>query len=662
MRPSSARLSCLAASASVLLAQQPAQQPLRLPALFGDHMVLPQACAVPLHGTAAPGAGVAVRVPWLDRALEAVCGTDGRFAVELRTPAAGGPFDVEIACGGDKRVLRDVLIGDVWLGSGQSNMEMPVGNFGSWRTGVRDFEREAAAADLPQLRLFTVSQRIAFAPAADVEGHWEVCTPKSVLGFSATAFFFGRELQRQRRQPLGLVVSCWGGTVCEAWTDARALADFPEFAPALAEIAAIAADRRPVAELWAQWWTAVVARAPLRDGRRPEQRDYDDSDWTEVAMPHVWSKAGLARFDGVGWYRTPVAVPAAWAGQDLIVSLGPIDDMDRVWFDGEPIGGMETPGHWQEARRYRVPGARVRAGTSELCVCVVDTGGEGGFTADAETMRVFPAAGEAGGVGLARSWRFRRGDELGALPPSPRAQDEPNQPSVLWNGMIAPLLPFPFRGVLWYQGESNRLRAEQYARLFPAMIRAWRRASGSDASGSELPFCFVQIAPYGYDDDRGEAFALRRAQMRALELPAVAMAVTTDIGEPGDIHPRDKQDVGLRLAQLALRTAYGERAAGADAPAPERAAAEAGALRVTFAHAEGGLHTRGDGPHHFEVAGADGVFRPARATIDGGAVVLRCDAVPAPLAMRYCFAAAAVADLWNGRDLPPPPFELRALR
>jgi sialate O-acetylesterase len=653
MRPSSARLSCLAASASVLIAQQP----LRLPALFGDHMVLPQSCAVPLRGTAAPGAGVSVRAPWLDRELAAVCGADGRFAVELRTPAAGGPFDVEIACGGERRVLRDVLVGDVWLGSGQSNMEMPVGNFGSWRTGVRDSEREAAAADLPQLRLFTVGERVAFAPGADVEGHWEVCTPKSVRGFSATAYFFGRELQRQRRQPLGLVVSCWGGTVCEAWTDAAALAEFPEFAPALAEIAALAADRRPVADRWAQWWTAVAARAPLLHGKRPEQKDCDDSDWTEVAMPHVWSKAGLGSFDGVGWYRTAVAVPAAWAGQDLIVSLGPIDDMDRVWFDGEPIGGTETPGHWQEARRYRVPGARVHAGTSVLAVCVVDTGGEGGFTADAETMRVFPAAGEAGSVGLARSWRFRRGEALDALPPRPRVPDEPNQPSVLWNGMIAPLLPFPFRGVLWYQGESNRERAEQYGRLFPAMIRAWRRALGK-----ELPFCFVQIAPYDYDDDHGEAFALRRAQMRALDLPAVAMAVTTDIGEPRDIHPKDKQDVGLRLAQLALQNAYGERAAGADAPAPERAAAETGALRVTFAHAEGGLHTRGDGPHHFEVAGADGVFRAARATIDGGAVVVRSDAVPEPLAVRYCFAAAAVADLWNGLDLPPPPFELRAAR
>jgi sialate O-acetylesterase len=344
-------------------------------------------------------------------------------------------------------------------------------------------------------------------------------------------------------------------------------------------------------------------------------------------------------------------VPAAWAGRELVLMLGPIDDMDSVWFAGHKIGGAEEAGHWARPREYRIPGERVAGGTAVLSVRVLDTGGEGGIGGDAEGKRLFPASGEQGGIGLAGAWRFARGARLDALPAfdEPRRND-PNQPTALWNGMLAPLCGWPLRGAIW-SGRVQPWRAEQYARLFPALIRDWRRAFGS-----ELPFYFVQIAPFAYGNDQGESFRLRLAQTAALALPATGMATTTDVGEADDIHPRQKRPVGERLARLALRHAYGQRDVVADAPSVHAVVARGNALRVEFQGADGGLRCEPGGPRHLEVAGADGVFPAAVAAIDGASLLVQSDQVAMPLQVRYCHAAAAIGGLANAAGLPVGPF------
>ncbi|MEC7584667.1 MAG: sialate O-acetylesterase [Planctomycetota bacterium] len=626
-------------------------QELRLRSWLSDHMVLPQATEVPFIGTAAPGAQVVVSAPWLDSGVMGRAGADGVFRIGVPTPQAGGPHELRVRAAADEVVVRDVLVGDVWLGSGQSNMEMTVGDVGGWRNGVLDWEQEVAAADYPQMRVFTVAQHIGERPVDDVRGEWKVCTPENAGAFSAVCYFFGREVLQRRGEPLGLVVSSWGGTVCEAWASAEGLADFPEFASAIARLT----DPNAVLDQDRTFWAAVARTDPANAGAGPMSANFDASNWDRVAMPDVWSRRGLGDFDGVGWYRRVVDIPDAWVGKDLLLTLGPIDDMDSVWFQGRRVGGREEPGHWNRPRDYRIPGKEVRAGEAVLAVRVVDTGGEGGFTAQAEALRLVPVEGGVGNIGLAGPWQFHRGTPMSGLPPPPRGRNRnPNTATILYNGMIAPLVDLPIRGVLWYQGESNRGRAEQYQRLFPAMISDWRRLWGR-----ELPFLFVQIAPYGYGGDTGQAFDLRCAQAVALQLPETGMVVSADVGNPRDIHPKDKQTIGHRLALQAMNKVYADSGVVCDGPRAVSAERDGAALRVQFAHSDGGLRTAAGGSKQFELAGKDGRFHPAVGQAEGSVVVVRSGAVAEPAAVRYCHGAAVAGDLCNGEGLPAGPFLLK---
>jgi sialate O-acetylesterase len=630
---------------------------LRLPALFNDHMVLQQQGTVPIWGFAAPGAEVQVSVPWSAEPLHCTAAADGWFQLRLTTPAADGmPFTLRLRSGQGHRELDDVVLGEVWLCSGQSNMEWPLADQGGYG-GVVDQERELAAADLPALRLFTVRRQIALAAEADCKGQWARCTPASVAAFSAVGYFLGRRLQEELKVPVGIVCSSWGGTCAEAWTSPGALAQLPDHEAWAAELAQVAEASARAPAMRQAFWKAVQAADPVVADLRPEAAAFRDAGWQDAQLPSPWSKTGLADHDGVVWYRRTVAIPAAWEGRELALELGPIDDMDTVFFAGARLDGREVLGHWQEPRRYVVPADRVHGGDVVLAVRVVDTGGEGGFTGRPEQMVLHAKDGPAdAGVPLHGTWRMHKGARLDQLPAFPQVPMHANLPSVLYHGMIAPLVPFAVRGCTWYQGESNRTRAAAYRTLLPALIRDWRAQWGS-----ELPFYLVQIAPYQYEGDTGEAAELREAQASALALPATGMVVTMDVGEPRDIHPRKKREVGERLALQALRKTYGRTAVVCDGPRFGSLAAEDGALRVRFAHADGGLHAGSNGPAAFEIAAQDGAFHAAKATIDGDSVLLRCEAVPRPVMVRYAWAAAPdpAANLSNGKGLPAVPFRAR---
>lgn len=628
----------------------PATQ-IALPALFGDHMVLQRDRPVLVWGTAAPGG--ALRVELAGRERQAHADASGHWQVELPALPAGGPYQLEVH-GGETLVFRDVLVGEVWLASGQSNMEMPIDGWAK----VTNAEAETAAADHPRLRLLRVEHAVAHAPRADLTtAGWQVCTPQSVRAFSAAAYFFGRELERRLGVPVGLVQSTWGGTPIEAWTSRGSLARVDDFRDRLAQLAAQEASGDPAAqrETYRRDFAAWIAALPQHDrggAAAPpwSARELETREWKSMALPHAWENAGLPDLDGVVWFRRTVEVPAAWAGQSLTLRLGPIDDADVTWFDGVVVG---SEGKHDLPRVYRIPVELVTPGRHTIAIRVLDWIGGGGLWGEPAALQL--ALDEQHSIPLAGDWAYRIGLDVRELPPRPLDPDDPGRPTVLFNGMIAPLVPFGFRGAIWYQGEANAARAEQYRRLFPLLIEDWRRLWGQ----RHFPFLFVQLANWrAVEPQPGESdwAELREAQAMALALPDTAMATAIDLGEADDIHPRNKQEVGRRLALAAFRTAY-RLPVVASGPTLSTTAIDGDAVRLHFTHAEGGLAARGGGElRGFALAGDDRVFHWAEARIDGASVVVRSARVPRPVAVRYAWATNPDANLGNGAGLPAPPF------
>lgn len=601
--------------------------------LFSDHMVAPRGVRFPVWGWAAPGTRVTVEM--LGRRARAVAGASGRWEARLGPVAAHGSTTMRVTAGARRIVVRDVLVGDVWLCSGQSNME--------W--GLRDAAngpREVARANVPLLRLFRVSHRIAFTACNDVEGRWEVCTPGTAANFSAVGYFFGRDLTRALHRPIGLVESAWGGTRVEAWMSREAFATLPDQPAARRELwlETLGLER---AKAWEQreaaaWWKRNDT------GRGWEAENLDTAAWKTMVLPTVWEKAGYPGLDGVVWFRREVHVPVEYAGRDVVVHLGPIDDGSLTFFNGELVGACDA---WDAPRDHRVPGRLVKAGRNVIAVRVLDARGDGGLYGKSDELRLALDGEHA--LPLSGPWRYRVACELTArnpLPPS--VAGNPNLASVLYNGMISPLVPYAIAGAIWYQGESNATQPAPYRRLLAAMIGAWRSRCG------RFPFLVVSLA--GFDAGPAEFWpSVREAQMQVMQtVPRTATVQAVDIGEAHDIHPKNKQEVGRRLALAARATVYGE-AIEWSGPLYAGMGVEHGQIRVRFTHARG-LHAKTATVGGFEIAGADRVFAPATAVVDGATVCVSSPTVPRPVAVRYAWANSPTCSLYNGAGLPAAPF------
>ena len=636
-------------------AAAPSAAEVRLPALVGSHMVLQRDRPSRVWGWAAAGEAVRVSLGGVSR--EANAGADGRWSVELPARPAGGPFELTIA-GRNTITLEDVWVGEVWVGSGQSNMEWPLAR----ATGGP----EAARAGCDGLRLFTVARATSLRPKDDVSGQWVACDATTAPGFSAVAFYFGLELQRALGVKVGLVHSSWGGTPAEAWTSREALAAEKTLAPMVADFDAALSDavaQRAFAARLAAWEKANYHQDAGNDGassgwQKPETAT---PDWSRMDVPQQWENAGLA-IDGAVWFRRVIEVPAGWAGKELRLSLGALDDFDTTYFAGEEVGhtGSETPGYWSLPRKYTVPGRLARPGSTVVAVRVFDHYGNGGWSGAAPDLWLAPADATAPAIPLAGPWQYKVERSLPPATPDfatqPRAlsPDNPNSPTVLYGAMVAPLTPLAIRGVVWYQGESNAGAAHQYRTLFPALVRDWRRAWGQ----GDFPFLFVQLAnfmPRAAAPGESAWAELREAQTMTLALPHTGMAVAIDIGETGDIHPKNKQDVGRRLALWALADTYGTPLVKSG-PLYESVSVEGGALRVRFRHAAGLRTSDGSAPRAFAVSGANRAWHRAEARIDGETVVVSSPAVEKPVAVRYAWADNPDATLQNGQGLPASPF------
>jgi sialate O-acetylesterase len=638
----------IAAVAILLLGWSPEARPdLRVARMFGDHMVLQRERPIPVWGQAEAGSRIQARLG--GQTAEAVADGEGRWALTLGPLPAGGPHVLSVQ-GKTTVEFKDVLVGDVWICSGQSNMEWVVG-------AAMNAQKEIADARNPLLRHFTVQKKISPVPLSDVEGGaWQECRPETVGGWTAVGYFFGRALQEKLGIPIGLVHTSWGGTVCEAWTSEEALDRLPEFKD---RITRLKGDRGRLPTLEAEYtqktaeWDKMYTEKDEGTRKNWQDPSVDTSSWKSMTLPTNWENAGLPNLDGVVWFRKEVALPAGWNGKDLSLGLGPVDDNDVTYFNGTQIGATNG---WQVNRTYTVPGKLVKPGQNLITVRVTDTGGAGGIYGKAEQMKL---EGPGPAIALAGAWKYAVGLDLATLPPKPPPPPflgDPNTPTALYNGMIAPVLPYAIKGAIWYQGESNVGRAKEYQALFPAMIRDWRSRWGV----GEFPFLFVQLAnflPAKAEPGESAWAELREAQELTLATPNTGQAVIIDIGDAADIHPRDKQDVGKRLAAWALGTTYGgkEEISG---PLYKSMSIEENRVRISFSHVGSGLIAKGGGPlRTFAIAGSDHKWVWANAKIDGETVVVSSDQVTRPVAVRYAWADNPEGcNLTNKEGFPASPF------
>ena len=638
---------------------------MQLASVFGDHMVLQREIPIPVWGTAA--VGEAVTVTLAGQQARTVADARGQWMLQLPAMPAGGPFEMTVS-GASTLSLRDVMIGEVWVCSGQSNMEMAV-------QSVNDAEGEIERAAYPDIRLFTVPKHTAFTPETAVsDPHaWELCAPNTVPAFSAVGYFFGRELYQRLGVPIGLINTSWGGTVAETWTSREGLLAEPSLHPLLENLdntlpnleqmtAAYEAEKR-------QWELSPMRQDPGNSGWAQGWADpaTDTTDWDEMPLPGAWQERGMI-FSGVFWFRREVEIPAAWAGKDLTLSIGACDKSDVTYFNNVEMGGLsidERSDAWCIPRTYTIPAALVQSGKNTIAVRVFSNIYHGGMTGPASQMHIGPVDASGAPISLVGPWRYQIEYNFGLVTPppitapAPPGMDNPNWATLLYNGMIAPLIPYAIRGAIWYQGESNADRGEQYRTLFPAMITDWRKRFAV----GDFPFLFVQLANFmepPTEPTDCQWAELREAQTMTLDLANTGMAVIIDIGEAVDIHPRNKQDVGYRLALNALANTYGMADLPYSGPLYTRMEVEGNAIRLFFDHTNGGLQCRGERLEAFAIAGEDRAFVWADAVIDGDTVLVSSPHVSAPVAARYGWANNPPCNLYNGANLPASPFRTDA--
>lgn len=635
---------------------------MKLAALFSDHAVLQRGIGIPVWGWTRPRTRVRATLGSV-AAAETQSGADGRFLLRLPPLPAGGPYRLEVVApvASERVAVEDVWVGEVWLASGQSNMEMSLSSTGY-------VEPEPAC---PGLRMITVPRLAMAGRQSDVTAAWQVASEETIGGFSAAAYHFARRLHRELGVTVGILHTSWGGTRVEAWTSRETLVQHPRTRDEVA--------RYEATTFAPSWWKPFgdrdpsdasqgagldAAAFPDDPGNRGEldgwaRTDFDDAAWKLRPVPSRWQDFG-ENYSGVFWYRRSVTVPATWAGRDLVLEIGAVDKHDITYFNGVRVGATGTgkeQNHWNALRSYRVPGKLVTAGRVTVAVRAYSFVFHGGMIGPAQGMRLRPAAGGES-LPLAGEWRVRCEHNLGLVvpPAAVLGPGNPNSPGILFDNMVAPLAPYALRGAVWYQGESNAgSEAGDYGRQLTDMIADWRHTWGQ----GNFAFVTVQLANFGAaaPHQPHSAWALvREGQSATLADPAAGLAVAVDIGDAIDIHPRNKRDVGLRLAQWALARTYG-RPIVPSGPLFDRMVLEGDRIRICFRHVVGGLVARGGALAAFVIAGSDRVFAPAEAAIEGDTVIVRAPAVREPVAVRYAWADNPEGcNLFNAEGLPASPF------
>jgi sialate O-acetylesterase len=615
----------------------------KLSPIFNSNMVLQQGMEIPVWGLASPGEKITVT---LEKAVASTrTNKAGKWTLKLPAMNYGGPFKMTIK-GKTLQTLENIMIGEVWVCSGQSNMEF---NLLTTKNG----DAEIAAANYPDIRLFTVKRRISQTPQDQLEeGEWLKCSPASIPRFSAVAYFFGRELNQKLKVPIGLINTSWGGTIAETWTSDESISKNPDFINQMAQLKKINLDdyaktiEKEVRDRVGEFSTVDMGMK----GDQPiwAASDFNDSAWKLMNLPGYIEQNGLDGVDGIIWFRRVIEISPDETGNPAILSLSKINDSDRTYLNGTLIGS--TIQLAEKSRVYTIPAGILKPGKNILTVQVEDVGGMGGIYGDSTALKL--KCGNRN-ISLSGSWKYKVGLVKFNTVLSPNSY-----PTLLYNGMIHALVPYGIKGAIWYQGEGNAGRAKKYQRVFPDMIKDWR----NHWNQGEFPFLFVQLANFMKVDSvpaESSWAELREAQSKTLSLPNTGMAVTTDVGDALDIHPKDKQTVGKRLALAALKVAYKQDLIFTG-PVYRQMTIVGNKITLTFDETGNGLKAMDKYGYlkGFTVAGANHQFQWAKAKITGvNTIEVECPDIERPVAVRYAWGNNPDdANLYNSADLPASSF------
>ncbi|MCK4641661.1 MAG: glycosyl hydrolase family 2 [Candidatus Marinimicrobia bacterium] len=631
---------------------------IKLPAVFGDKMVLQQKSKVVVWGWASPGETITVKGNWSRRSVTTETDENGKWMLWLKTPKAGGPYTLSIL-GQTQIELNDVMIGEVWICSGQSNMDMWMTK-GAGKAGVLNYVEEIQNANYPDIRLFQVKKKVAETPQDDCAGTWKACNPDNVAKFSAVAYYFGQEIFEHLNVPVGLIQSSWGGTPAEAWTSREVLEENPHCRFYLDKLDSVVRSEKEIEKLIKAYrvdlnkWLMESYSLDKHVWRSWISPELDDSDWQTMNLPANLESAGLPDFDGVIWFRKHFDVPEEFLGKELIFDLGPVDDMDRTFINGKKVGEIQKRGKWRVVREYPVPADLLVPGENVVSIRVMDYKGSGGIYDVGDHLKIVSKDDLSMTISLVGEWRYKVAYDLKEhrpIPSVPGVLDKYTATS-LYNAMIAPLIPFKMRGVIWYQGEGNRKQAYLYRELFPLMISDWRQ----QWKLGEFPFYYVQIAPFNYNSNAPIAAELRESQLLSLSVPNTGMVVTMDIGDVDDIHPRDKKEVGRRLSLWALAKTYNQKNITYSGSLYKSMVIKDDQIRIYFDYADKGLSVKDGELTHFSIAGSDSIFLPAKARIEDNTVIVWNETIQNPIAVRYGWSNTAELNLFNTAGLPASPF------
>ncbi|HEY4207452.1 MAG TPA: sialate O-acetylesterase, partial [Puia sp.] len=623
---------------------------IRLPHLISDGMVLQRDRDIRVWGWA--DAKEPVAITFNGRTYRAITGYDKKWRFVLPAMPAGGPYEMVVK-GTNQVTIKDILVGDVWLCSGQSNMEFEMAR-------AKDKYADIIAnADNPRIRQFMVRRGWSFTPKEDTgPGEWKAADSITVLKFTAVGYFFARELYARYHVPVGLINSSVGGTPAEAWTSEEGLQQLPQYIDELAPykdsmyVKAILDKNKQLSEDWYK----KVKQLDLGSAGQPADRslqeltawaspDLETSSWNHLSIPGSWAGQGIKNAAGITWLRKEIDIPAVMAGKSGVLFLGNISDQDSTWFNGVKVGAVNSR---YFPRIYTVPAALVKPGRNVIVIRVLNLSGNGEFYKG----KPYRFEIDSTAIDLSGEWKYATGISVEPFP-STQIVNLSYQPTSLFNSMIAPLLPFTLKGVIWYQGEANTNKAYDYRALFAALITDWRKQFDNSA----LPFLFVQLANLGApprQPDNSTWAELREAQAMALRLPNTGMAVTHDIGEWNDIHPLDKLDVGRRLALAAEKLAYGDKKVVFSGPVYRSMSIKGKEIVLEFDNIGSGLMIKDGGKlQQFAIAGSDRKFVWANARIEGDKVVVWSEDVSDPAAVRYAWANNPEgANLYNREGLP----------
>ncbi len=619
--------------------QQAAAKPLPfVSGIFGDNMVLQRGKPDTIWGWSQPGDNVRVEIG--GHTAVGAAGSDGRWQVEINPPKAGGPYALKIS-GRESVELKNVMVGDVWLCGGQSNMQLPL-------RFTLNGEDEVKAANFPEIRYFTVADHVAYHKNNVVEGSWKVVSPDTAGSLSAVAYYFARKLQPEIHVPIGLVVDAVGGTPSEAWTSADALKPLHDFDVPLSQVEQLAAAGAPEYGNYIMHWYDEFDAGLKEKWFAPE---LNDSDWKTVNVPGGFAELGVPDMPAVAWFRKEIDVPSPVPDGRAMILLGSIERMDTVYINGTLVGASS----WVEnPRAYFVRPGVLKPGKNLIAIRVFKTKPDGGFMAKPDELHL--VLGDKTSIALAGEWKAKL--SVDARPPHalPAAWESwPVMPTVLYDGMLAPVAPLAIRGAIWYQGEQNSPRGYQYRKILPAMIGDWRNVLGQ----GDFPFFIVSLPRFSPHSavpiDDGWADIRESQAIAAATVPDSCLVVTIDTGEADNIHPKLKEPVGDRLAFCALARSYHKHVAyaGPTLKSVDRRPAE---IRLRFAHTEGGLVLKGAKLGEFSIAGEDRKFHWANARISGNAVIVSSSDVAHPREVRYAWQSNPEATLFNGAGLPASPF------